>query len=328
MNITDTVLLRFIAIGLVLNSHLDLYYPVDHVGTGGAIGNVLFFMLSSYGLLLSEQRKPQSFMEYLAKRIRRIYPTVWIVLLFIVLPIHISKYSMDFDCFLLFLKNCIIPPFWFLQALMLYYLVGFFVIKKYSKSKLFTILAIAFVAYLYCYVNYLDLTMWSVECMPFKLMFYVMVFLFGILLADVSAKIQYSGISDIVMCFFAIFVLYGHKYLMTKHLLSNLQIVQQLVLFVIVFYVLKVSRAPFFQDGILRLPFINNIIYYISGITLELYVVHVTISSVVLNLKYSFPLNAAFFLTASFIIAAIVKWISCKVLLFWYPSNTAETLPG
>jgi len=71
---TDSNILRFIAIALIINSHLDEYYPIPYVATGGAIGNSLFFFVSSFGLLLSEMKNPRGFLDWYSKRVKRIYP--------------------------------------------------------------------------------------------------------------------------------------------------------------------------------------------------------------------------------------------------------------
>ena len=77
----DTQFLRAVAILLVINSHLDRYYPMQHIGTGGAIGNSIFFFLSAFGLYLSQQKQSQYFKEWFTNRISRIYPSLWIVLI-------------------------------------------------------------------------------------------------------------------------------------------------------------------------------------------------------------------------------------------------------
>ena len=51
----DTSFIRVVAILLIVNSHLDAYYPISYLGTGTAIGNSLFFVLSSFGLSLVEK---------------------------------------------------------------------------------------------------------------------------------------------------------------------------------------------------------------------------------------------------------------------------------
>lgn len=314
MNRDDTVFLKFVAIILVLNSHLDLYYPIAHLGTGGAIGNALFFMLSSFGLLLSEKMRPQKFLAYLRKRVTRIYPAVWIVLLLFYFPLRPSQPEFEFNVMIDCIGKMLYPPFWFLKALVVYYLIGFFLIKDYTRKKIFWALTVSFVAYLYFYFNYLDLTYLSVERTYFKLIFYFIMFMFGIFLADFNEKIKYTGIGDVAMWFGSIFILYGHKLLMAKQILSDLQFVQQLILLMMVYYALKLSRSPFILDGIMKMPVIEKIIRYVSGITLELYIVHATISPFILDQKLSFPVNVAVFLGASFCIATFVKWAVGKVL--------------
>jgi len=61
MAFPDTQFLRAIAILLVVNSHLDRYYPVSHLATGRAIGNSLFFFLSAFGIYLSQYKKQKCF---------------------------------------------------------------------------------------------------------------------------------------------------------------------------------------------------------------------------------------------------------------------------
>jgi peptidoglycan/LPS O-acetylase OafA/YrhL len=312
-NREDTAFLRFMAICLILNSHLDLYYPIPHVGTGGAIGNALFFALSSFGLFLSETRKPQSFIIYCFKRIKRIYPSVWLVLLMFVLPAKLYKKGIDLYGVISFLKDCLAPPFWFLQALIIYYIIGFLLIKKFSKLRLTIFFCIALMSYLYVYLNFIDLSIWSVENFPFKLIFYLMVFMFGILLADTNEKINFSGTVDIIICSVLVCVLYGHKYLMTKNLFSNFQAIQQMILFPIIYYLFKISRSSFVIDGIMQMPVLGKAIMFVSSITLELYIVHASISPYILHQKFKFPENIIIFLALSFSISAVIKWASNKV---------------
>jgi peptidoglycan/LPS O-acetylase OafA/YrhL len=313
MNRQDTVFLRFIAICLVLNSHLDLYYPIAYLGSGGAIGNALFFMLSSFGLFLSEAKKPQSVLVYLTKRIRRIYPPIWVVLIFLVLPIQVLHYPIDTEKVIVFISEFIYPHFWFIKALLFYYLIGFFIIKNYTQRKNILVMALAFVVYLFVSLTHLDLSSFSVEKMPFKVFFYVLVFLFGILLSSINARIKFRGPIDVIICFTLIVVFYGAKYLMVKYMFFNVQILQQLILLLVVFYALKISRSPVVRERIMLLPGVGYLIRYISLITLELYIVHVTISPIILNRKLPFPYNAIVFLCLTFVISIIVRWTASKI---------------
>lgn len=77
----DTTFLRFVAILLITNSHLDRLYPVSAMATGGQLGNSLFFMLSGFGLVASYRKKGGVFWPWLQRRLSRIYPPVLLVTL-------------------------------------------------------------------------------------------------------------------------------------------------------------------------------------------------------------------------------------------------------
>lgn len=71
--------LLFLAAALITNSHLELFYPVAQLAGDGLLGNALFFMVAGMGITLSAQAKRQPFASYYWRRIRRIYPTVFVV---------------------------------------------------------------------------------------------------------------------------------------------------------------------------------------------------------------------------------------------------------
>ena len=81
MPLFDNALLRTIAIFLVTNSHLDHLYPLPQLGTGGSLGNAIFFMMSGYGLALSNREHGRSFPEWYWRRFARIYPSLFLVVL-------------------------------------------------------------------------------------------------------------------------------------------------------------------------------------------------------------------------------------------------------
>ena len=91
----STDLLRVVAIALVINSHMDELYPWPVLGTGGAIGNSLFFLLSGLGLCLSESAVSNSFPLYMAKRVRRIYPPAWVASLLLLIPLALYFRQSD-----------------------------------------------------------------------------------------------------------------------------------------------------------------------------------------------------------------------------------------
>lgn len=309
----DTNFLRFIAIVLIINSHLDKYYPIQHLGTGGALGNALFFVLSSFGLFLSQKKNSKPFTEWYTERIKRIYPTVWIVLIILTLPYKIYMHAFDLKNLLLFFGNFFYPPFWFLQALMIFYIVIYFIIRNNHSIRIYLWLIILSVIYALFYLNYLDLSKWCIEDDPFQYIFYLIIFIFGAFLAERNDKIKYSGFQDWGLLFLSVFIIYGHKFLMLNGIASSLQFIQHLFIFPFIYYFFKVSRSDLIQKRIMQLPAVASTINYISNSTLELYLAHLYAVIFILKLELLFPLNIIAVLIVTFIIAAFIKYLSSHI---------------
>lgn len=318
-NIRDnTLFLRFLAIVLVINSHMDLFYPVPMFSTGGAIGNSIFFMLSSFGLLLSEINKPQTLTKYFIKRLVRIYPVVWTSVLFLMIPLVLFDYfylyeeakdlveSTYLNNPFLIISIIFFPPnqYWFLQTLIFFYFIGFFFIKNFSIKKI--IISITFLIVLYCitYLNFSDYSRLVIEqTLAFKLIFYAIVFLLGIYFASINKDIKYTGIKDYIILIVIILSIYTHKYLWIKGILLEYQFIQQLLILPMLYYFLKVSHSPFILNKIMQIPYISSFINLIASMTLEIYIVHILIRLYVLEYVPNFPENVFVFLIMVFVIS-------------------------
>ena len=73
-------IIKLLAALLITNSHMNNYYPdsISFLGTGGAIGDALFFFCSGFTLFLKPMGR---FDNWYKRRISRIYPTAicWIL---------------------------------------------------------------------------------------------------------------------------------------------------------------------------------------------------------------------------------------------------------
>lgn len=306
----DTNFLRFVAILLIINSHLEAYYPWRYLATGGAMGNALFFALSSFGLFLSERKNPRPFTEWYTNRIKRIYPAIWIVLIILTLPYKLYMNAIDSNNVLDYLGYFFYPPFWFLQVLMIYYVFIFPILKRYSPRLIHCLQITLCVLYAFVYLNYIDLSSWSIEDnIILKCTFYFMIFLFGVFLADRQDKIRYAGLQDWFLLFLSVFLIYGHKFLMLKNTTFSVQFIQQFLLFPFIYYFFKVSRSGFIQNHIMRIPITSRMIHYISDMTLELYLVHLYVLIFMLKLKLLFPINIILLLIVTFVISAFVHFL-------------------
>ncbi len=95
----DTTLPMALATLLIVNSHLESFYPRPWLAGDGLLGNYLFFLLS--GLRMAASRGIQDgFLSFFKVRILRIYPAVWLAVLCIVLvkglPVSIQMFVHAF----------------------------------------------------------------------------------------------------------------------------------------------------------------------------------------------------------------------------------------
>src|SRR5262249_6981058 len=77
----DTRLILAICALLIVNSHLEGFYPMGWqcLAADGLLGNSLFYMLSRFGIQSSLMSREQDFLSYMRRRILRIYPTLILV---------------------------------------------------------------------------------------------------------------------------------------------------------------------------------------------------------------------------------------------------------
>lgn len=174
-------LLRCVATTLITNSHYNEIWPVAAMATGGALGNTLFFAIS--GFCLSSE-KNYSFFGWFKKRLLRIYPAVWIVTL-IEFVFHNPSIHSAGDIITFFIYP---TQFWFISAIVLFYVV-FFIITKYCDDHLNTVIAAIALVYFGVYFLGLDRSAWIIEGSGyFKWIFYFEVMLIAYSYKKASLK--------------------------------------------------------------------------------------------------------------------------------------------
>jgi hypothetical protein len=148
-----------------------------------------------------------------------------------------------------------------------------------------------------------------VEKAPFKLIFYFLIFLFGIYIAKAKKDIVYNGPIDLLFLVLSASSMYLHRFLMAKNILPEMQFVQHAAMFPTVFFALKVCRSPFILNGVMKNRILSTISNFLASRTLEIYIVHMTISPHIRNLKLPFPFNIFLFLTMTLIIAIFCHYL-------------------
>lgn len=167
---------------------------------------------------------------------------------------------------------------------------------------------------------------WSIEKIPFVIINYFIIFIFGIFIARRNDKIIYSGIMNYIWLFLFVGLIYLHKYFITKGILIEFQFVQQAALYPMLYYLLKISRSPFVLSILMNNKSFSRIVNFIANITLEIYIVHETIILYVLKAKLPFPLNLIVLLTLTFTLAILVKKLSDLIIAKMFTPNKLVTI--
>ena len=113
-------LLKCLAALFVMNSHFDIMYgKYSFLGTGGTIGDILFFFCSGYTLFLkpyetSLEGAVRSFPNWYKRRINRIWPGL-------IMVAFVKYYFFDGD--LTLVQAFFYHGYWFIDCIMLYYIV-------------------------------------------------------------------------------------------------------------------------------------------------------------------------------------------------------------
>jgi hypothetical protein len=97
---------------------------------------------------------------------------------------------------------------------------------------------------------------------------------------------------------------------MFKGYAFTIQFVEQIAVFPIIFYSLKISRSEFVLNRVMNNPIVSKIVVFISAITLEIYMSHTILKYPFLRLGIPFPVNIFFFIIISAATAYIIKYIS------------------
>ena len=146
--------LKVFAIILITNSHFDEVYPWS-ISFGGAPGNALFFMIS--GFLLADIGADVNIIQWYWRRIKRIYPSVWITTLVLILGGYFTINGVG-NVFLYFIYP---TAFWYIAAILINYVL-FYLVRRADIKPWITILT-AVIVYTYKYVVNFDETTFFVE---------------------------------------------------------------------------------------------------------------------------------------------------------------------
>lgn len=298
--------LKVIAAILITNSHYGNVWPYAFMAFGGLLGDVLYFAIS--GFCLADIK--ESFLRWYAKRVLRIYPVLWIVNI-----IGVCVGFFKISSVKSFVKLFVYPSYFhFISAIMLLYVIYFFVVKyilpKVGFKIIMLVLASIYVAiYLFVY----DKSYYHIDIVEEGMVKFL--FFASMLLGVYFRKYVNNGKSSILNYVQIISLLF--LYLMSKiafskvNMISDFQILNVIILYILLWNIFKAARVNENTiSNIRKMP--DRMIRFLGAMTLEIYLTQYIIYYAWGN-KTEFPINF-FAITSGIILLSSVVYYLDKVL--------------
>lgn len=290
------VLLKFIAALLITYSHMGNLFPYyGGLVTGGAIGDGLFFFCSGFTLFLGRN---DGFFNWYKRRVTRIYPSIWMWGL-IVSVFCIQKWEV--------VDLITVPRYWFISCILFYYVILFF-IRKYMMAhlKLSFIIASLIICIASFYILDLENSVMYAQ-VSFMKWYYFLFMLMGAIVAlnpqRENKPLKFFGYFLICIIFYYIcMAIYK-----IGPLYCRFQIVSLVPLLFAIYWLYKFCCTEW-SLSIFQKKYVGKIIYWISALTLQIYLVQY----VLFTEKYNnvFPLNLLLTYLVIFIMSYILKCAS------------------
>ncbi len=287
-------LLKFFAAFLITWSHLDKCFPADQaiLATGGTLGNGLFFFISGFGLFLST-RNLKSFSWFQTKISKLLLPTFVFVL---AKAIFNGYFNLRVD----------LNHTWFVWAILLFY-VAYHPILVFLKDHLIKII---FITYPVMFIIYAIILLYRQDYFVdianyyFKCTYYFQIFLFGGWVASKNATMKYNIKKDLLLFLLFYGAFNGLKIYIKGHTeFYPLQILSPLCIMPSIYYLFKIFDAGLAKK-IIHNKILSPIVFIVSGLTLEIYLVQFSIISQEFNSWYpaNLPLILAVILLSSYLL--------------------------
>jgi len=319
----DTALVLCVACGLIVNSHLEAFWPRSFLAVDGLLGNSLFYWMSGFGIGSSLFSRPQRFGPFLARRLVRIYPAVIIAVVLLVgiaggrayaTVNGLPPWTLD-EAF----RALVWPtPFTYVRNIVAIYVIGYVVAWPRSKTVLYASFATVTGFFLYgCVRDFATLgpgarlNLGSVPTSVYDA-FDTALFLGGMIVAGSRMSplrhFWASGMLAAVLCI-AYFAL---KYAMV---VQGIAAGFYPVLFVLVgtvsYLAIRVLSDPAIIQPLRRVRWLAWGIDLVAGLTLEIYVLHQTLIGTFPGFAtIQFPLNIILLVLISVAAGALLRMVT------------------
>ena len=278
--------LRTVAILLVTHSHMDAFYPVPELATGGLLGNTLFFFVSGYGLQLSLGRRLVSFWPWYLRRAWRVYAPMWIALA-ILIPLVFRPESMGATLALLLVPR----EYWFLPTITALYVPAYFVMTRLEPLVVLRLVVGILGVYVLASLAVADPGRWNVEdSIPLKALFYFAVMTLGIY----AAKARWvARPGDVLLAAGLTIAFFGYLLMLQMTEFFVLQAGANLLALAWATVLFRALSDEAVGDSLERRA--GPAIHFLSAITLQMYLVQVPLVGHGELEALPFPMNVLLF---------------------------------
>lgn len=275
--------LRAIAAILITNAHYTGVYPVEIIANGGLLGDVIFFAVSGFCIYNIKD----NFINWYKKRVFRIYPTVWIITtLYLVLGFY-KLGNMNIFQYMIY------PTYYhFVASIIVLYIIYYIIIKGKKTNEHLSIVMIGiFVLQLFIYIFIYDKSYYHIDMVREPMIRFL--FLESMLLGAFFRKrmentINKNKFKNWIMAGIFFVLYFASKLILSKNILVEYQIINQIILFILLYYIFKVFAGM--NNKLEKLPIkVKDSIQFIAKITLEIYLVQYEIIPIFKDII--FPLN-------------------------------------
>lgn len=304
-------LLKFFAVILIINSHMDaLYVKFSILATGGAIGDVLFLFVSGYTLFLGNM--DLKFDNWYKRRVNRIFPTVLVCA--IIASVINRTYRIPLE---------VAFGGQFVIAIMIYYVLLFF-IRKYFFDKMFYCLFLVGVVSLLVYVFWYpykaevgEKGLYGITTL-YRWIPYFGFMLFGSLICLYRKKIKYKLFQDIVLFLLSLVIFYSIQFASKNNaIIASCQILTLIPLMGIVYFFYKICNSFFFLK-VYNTKYGHMIIMFVSSLCLESYLIQSSLFTTKMN--QLFPFNLVIMIAIVLAVAYVCKCLS-RIFIQTFSNN-------
>ena len=294
----DTIVLRSLAALLIANSHLESFYPIRQLAADGLLGDSLFFLLSGFGLALSERRSNRCFPRWYARRMARLYPSILLVVFFFdYLPgsgwssWSLADYVLNFGWG---------RSYGFVGQILTFYVLFFWIMKCGRRTLFLGVLSALFLPYAVLPVLGRSDALFH----AFHWIFYFQVMLFGGWLALRPEPLAPGGIPELGALSGLLLVYVTARIGVSSGRLGGAFFLPHLLIFPMVYLLLRLARADWLARGLLERPWFSRTVGLIGGSTLEVYLIHYQVLNTPFIASLVFPVNVVVFLVVSVVLGA------------------------